>query len=621
MFNGKWIAPEELWDNLHIVFSKSLVLEEFENAKIRISADDYYKLYINDNFVGQGPAPSYCFAQNFNEYDISRYLKYGKNDIKVLVFYQGLNNRLWVSNDARVGLICDLFIDDKLFVSTDKSWKYQIDESFLESQTVGYDTAFLENRDMRIHLSKQKTAKEIEGEYIFKDEPFPALQITSKRVKPIISKNTYFYDFNQEYVCNIKIKANSDKSGRKIIIHCAEELDENKKLRFDMRCGCRYEEYCILKEGENIIEQFDYKALRFLEITADDGVQIEAEILNRHYPFNDFEFSLENKKLSEVLNLCKNTVLLGAQEAFVDCPTREKGQYLGDVYISGFAHYYLTKDFRLLKKAICDFADSIRFSGRFLSVAPCSYKQEIADYSLLFSNMVYKYYTLTKDAPFLKKMLPICSYINDYFSEFEDESGLLINADEQWNLIDWPEGARDNYEISQKHNVLNAYYFNSVKNEEKIKTALGIYYKNKSKKIKTSFNNAFFSEDKGLYIDNQNSNHSSVHSNLLPLTFDICEEKHKNIIADYLIKRGMSCSVFMSYFYLKALCNSGRKEEALKFITSNGKHSWINMINEGATTLFEAWSKEEKWNTSLFHPWGSAPILIYYEYLENDMNI
>ena len=37
------------------------------------------------------------------------------------------------------------------------------------------------------------------------------------------------------------------------------------------------------------------------------------------------------------------------------------------------------------------------------------------------------------------------------------------------------------------------------------------------------------------------------------------------------------------------------------------------MLSEGATATFEAWSKEQKWNTSLFHPWATAPILIMKE--------
>lgn len=37
------------------------------------------------------------------------------------------------------------------------------------------------------------------------------------------------------------------------------------------------------------------------------------------------------------------------------------------------------------------------------------------------------------------------------------------------------------------------------------------------------------------------------------------------------------------------------------------------MLDEGATTLFEAWGKEQKWNTSLCHPWASAPVSVLIE--------
>ena len=39
------------------------------------------------------------------------------------------------------------------------------------------------------------------------------------------------------------------------------------------------------------------------------------------------------------------------------------------------------------------------------------------------------------------------------------------------------------------------------------------------------------------------------------------------------------------------------------------------MLREGATTCFETWAKEQKWNTSLCHPWGSGAIPLIIEEL------
>lgn len=69
----------------------------------------------------------------------------------------------------------------------------------------------------------------------------------------------------------------------------------------------------------------------------------------------------------------------------------------------------------------------------------------------------------------------------------------------------------------------------------------------------------------------------------------------------------------MSYFVLKALCKAGRYEDAYRLIVNKSEHSWLNMVSEGATTCFEAWGKDQKWNTSLCHPWACAPISVLAE--------
>ena len=66
--------------------------------------------------------------------------------------------------------------------------------------------------------------------------------------------------------------------------------------------------------------------------------------------------------------------------------------------------------------------------------------------------------------------------------------------------------------------------------------------------------------------------------------------------------------VYMAYFALAALKVNGEYELAKEFISDPA--CWLNMLKEGATTTFEAWGKDQKWNTSLFHPWATAPLII-----------
>ncbi len=69
----------------------------------------------------------------------------------------------------------------------------------------------------------------------------------------------------------------------------------------------------------------------------------------------------------------------------------------------------------------------------------------------------------------------------------------------------------------------------------------------------------------------------------------------------------------MSYFVLKALTRNERYDEADKIIVNETAQGWVNMLREGASCCFEAWGKEQKWNTSLCHPWASAPIPVLVE--------
>ena len=71
--------------------------------------------------------------------------------------------------------------------------------------------------------------------------------------------------------------------------------------------------------------------------------------------------------------------------------------------------------------------------------------------------------------------------------------------------------------------------------------------------------------------------------------------------------------VQFAYFVLKALGKIGAYEDELRLLLNESEHSWVNMLREGATTCFEAWGKDQKWNCSLCHPWACAPIIIIVE--------
>lgn len=620
--------PENL-KNLHIFYQKEFSWQPCgENVRLRVTADDYYKLYLNGELVGMGPAQGYYFDYYWNEYDITDMLSQGKNTITADVYYHGLISRSFNSGDRRIGFIAEIQCGNRVLEATDENWQFQYARCYKGKEILGYDTAFKENFDSRLLEFHGEPALAIQTDHVFHHEPIKPVQFYS--VSPIITETlpngAIFLDFGTELTGHLCITAEG-KAGQKIRILHGEEADDNLpfKTRFDMRCNCVYDETWTLAEGLNTREQYDYKAFRYVTLVPDQGIIIKSVTATvRHYPFRDDYCNLEtgNKKLKAVWQICKNSIKYGSQETFVDCPQREKGQYAGDLTVTSAAHLILTHDLSLLRKAIDNQMQSAFVCEGLLAVTPGSLMQEIADYSLQFPILALRYYRYSGDREYLKSTLKTCEKMLKHFETFARDDGLLCSVTDKWNLVDWPENMRDGYDFplanpmppgSGCHNVLNAFYIGAVLCTEEIRSILGIDGVKKSENLIYSFNRAFFNPETGLYIDSENTSHSALHSNVLPVYFGFNPPESNGTIGDFIVNRGLSCGVYMAYFVLKALCRLGRYDDAFELIISEGQNSWMNMIREGATTCFEVWGKEQKWNTSLCHPWASAPITVLAE--------
>lgn len=615
--------PVEL-QNYHMLVKKTLTLteEQAKNLRIRLTADDYFKLWLNGEFVGQGPAAGYHFAYYYNEFDLSPFAKAGENEIFLDVYYQGLINRVWNSGDFRQGMVADLFCGEEYLCSADESWLYTHDPRYTSRETFGYETQFVEDFDERIELPPYRPLQvKTNTDYTF-DKCTTPVEVTT--VYPPVCEtkgNVTFCDFVQEVMGTFMLKAEGP-AGAKVIIRCGEELLPDGHVRYDMRCNCHYEDVWTLKGGESTLQQYDYKAFRYAEIICEDGaVLLDAAARVRHYPFQDDACTLDsdNENLNAVFELCKNTMKFCTQEGFMDCPSREKGQYAGDLTITGGTHMLLTGKGDLFLKAIENQIQSLRIVPGMLAVTPGSFMQEIADYSLQFPLLVERYYNYTGDDEFLLKGIAACDAVIEHFNTFARPDGLLDGVTDKWNLVDWPYNLRDGYdfEITKPvgpgcHNVINAFWVGCVAVTEELKRRAGIAFTPRAEKLKAAFNAAFLKEN-GIYTDTETSTHSAVHSNILPAFAGIVPEENKAAVAAFLKEKGIRGGVYMAFFHLKALARLGEYGEIFNLITEERENSWMNMIKEGATTLYEAWGRDKKDNCSLCHPWAAAPVLALAE--------
>ncbi len=618
--------------NKHVLFRKKLFLEDFKKVLLNISADDRYKLYINGKFVTEGPAPSYPNGYFYNELDVTEFLRNGENTFAVHTYYQGLENHAWISSDLRTMMYFELISDEKTVLVSDESWKCAYHTGYSECGRFGYDTAFAEfydsNAPEKDFFGEDFDDTEWGNAAIYKNADWvlvkqPTRQLEIYDIEPASVKKTengYIFDFGREAVGYMKLTARG-KAGDTVIMRFAEELSPDGSVRYDMRCNCVYEEKWRLSGAIDTLMQYDYKAFRYAEVILPESAELtDTKMTVRHYPYNErATYSTNNEKLKKILRLCADTTKYGTQDCYVDCPTREKGQYLGDVSIAARSQAVLTKDTAMMKKAIRQFCLSSFICPGIMAVSHSARMQEIADYSLQLPAQICWVYSMDKDIEFVRYTEPYVTEMLKYFLKYTTTELLLDGVDEKLNLVDWPKNLRDGYDFplttpigNGLHNVINAFWYGFLKSTDELYSLLGKPKTGLTEKVGNAFKKTFYSKKTGLFTDSPKTEHTALHSVILPLLFGLCDDdtELKTRAVSFIKEKGLySVGVYMAYFALAALMTNGETVLAEELATD--ERCWLNMLSEGATTTFEAWGADQKWNTSLFHPWATAPSIIF----------
>ncbi len=618
------LAPDENV-NSHILFRKKFsLLAKPKQAKLYITADDYYKVYINGEFIGQGPAPCYPDVYGFNVWDVTDYLSKGQNLIAVHTYYQGLVNRVWVSGDNRHGLLYDLEVDGSVIARSDESTLTHIHTAYSECGKVGYDTQFLERYDSNAseinffenNFDDSKWTNSVikkNIDYKFIEQTTSCLEF--EKIVPVKINKTekgIFLDFGKTYVGYLSVKAKGSKL-QKLYLYFGQELNDDKSVRYNMRCNCNYAEEWILSGNSDVLNEFDYKSFRYAEIVYEKDCEItDIALISRHYPFNlsaKISSDLQmDKDINAIWDLCLHTQKYGVQEVIQDCMDREKGFYIGDGCYTALTHLILTGDDRMARKLIDDGFHSSFVSEGLLTCVDCSFCQEIAEYPLMLISFVFWHYQITGDRNYLEKNFSkAISVLDNYRNSYESEY-LLCNLD-KWCVVEWPKNFQDGYAVdiregkicTEPHVSINAYYLQAIKTVNKIAEILGYNSYRKVDDILLNFNDSFYDKVSHRYVDGVEHRHISLIGNMFPFAFGLCDdEKFYQEILKEIDTRGIeNTSLFVAFLLLMGLNRLGERQRMIEQIKR--PNAWLNMIKEGATTTYEGWGKDSKWNTSLFH--------------------
>jgi len=155
---AKWIWKKQDHYNEYnktIIARKSFQLGQVRKAVMRITADSFYRLYINDRWVNDGPCRSWPEHYQYDEIDVTSYLKTGRNKIRVIARYYGVGDfhrvpqqaGLLVQLDAELysGKIKTIISDGSWKVAEAKAWISNTPKISIQMEPAEYYDARLEN--------------------------------------------------------------------------------------------------------------------------------------------------------------------------------------------------------------------------------------------------------------------------------------------------------------------------------------------------------------------------------------------------------------------------------------------------------------------------------------------
>ena len=473
-----------------------------------------------------------------------------------------------------------------------------------------------------------KTSKSIDVTPHFRSEKLNPQTIIK------VGENHYFIDFGKDSFGTLSINSKSVIKDT-LIVHLGEKLNDNNLIDRKPGGSIRYQqlkltnipqnsEYIVklkadkrntnppaitLPDSFGVIMPFRYCEIENLKVPISD-LDIKQKVYN--YKFNDSSsgFKCSDSVLNQVWDLCKYSIKATSFAGLYIDGERERIPYEADAYINQLSHYCVDNEYSLARRTNEYFVNHATWPTEW-----------ILHTVLLF----YYDYQYTGDVE------PLVKHYNALKSktlvELEREDGLISSKSPlvtkellksvglnrpMRDIVDWPAGERDGYEMTEVNTVVNSFHFFNLKLMAEIAGRLGkktdsVYFYNKSVLVKNTINQKLFDSSKGIYIDGENSKHASLHANMFPLAFGIVPAENQTSVVEFVKSRGMACSVYGAQYLLEALYKHGEADYALSLMTSKSNRSWWNMIQSGSTITMEAWDMKIRPSADWNHAWGAAP--------------
>ncbi len=638
MNNGFWIYADELLpDATEYVFKSSFEAGANAVMTANISADTRYRLYINGEFVCDGPSKGTQYSWTYEQPELTPFLKEGKNEIKVRVLYYpagtsiGLNTfrkghaALWFDGSlTEDGTEKKIVSDNSFTCERVDSIKYNYPDFGLLPSMPPFEHHLGEYRTTPIACHNaypvsldRYTVYGVEQIYPLVPRTIPLLRPEKSKGFTVVKSGKGFVELDAgRYVTAMLDLKLCGEAGKTAVITYGEcyYTDENgSKQQRDGTDGIIIgsTEKVLLTGKVQSFAPFTYRAFRYIRISADTELLsvLDSSYSELYYPLDvQADFSCSNEYFNKMWETSLHTLRCCNHELTVDCPYYEQQQYDMDGELQLLYMHCLSTDTRMIKKTITDMAHSQIPEGMLQANYPSVINQIIADFPIYWIFMLTDYLKRTGDISFVASMNGTMQKLLDSYHRRLNGDGLVGRTD-YWQFVDWVPGWEYGvplFEGDEPMTVDSLLYAAALGAAAELSKALGNNYfaeeyLARKDKLLSAVNRLCFCEEDGMYRTGTVTKNYTQHTSVWAVLSGAVEgEAAARLMRATMDRELPKCSFSMNHFLWRALEKVGVYGEYAESIFDG----WKKMLDLGCTT----WCENPDSPRSECHGWSGAPI-------------
>ena len=635
-----WIADPELMQTTTPVAGSgalpaTMVRKEFtltkplRRATVYVTALGVYELRLNGQRVGeQLLAPewtSYGKRVQYQTYDVTNLLKPGQNAIAASLGEGWYAGRLMVVGRFAYGtfprfllqLELDLADGTRHLVTSDGSWRsttagpirsagiYDGESYDASREMTGWDAPGFKDSTWRNVRSVPLDSRELvwqRNEPIQVEQELPCLKITEPKA------GHYVLDFGQNMVGWCRVHGQGTQ-GKTITLHHGEMLNEDGTVyTANLRGAPQVDRYTPAADGSFIFEpHFTYHGFRFVEVTGLTAAPSTNSAVGRVFHSGAPQvgwFECSDPSLNRLMQNVLWTERANLMSSPNDCPQRdERFGWMGDIQAFAQTAVFNLDLAAFFSKWTQDIRDDQADDGRFPDFAPhpgdpnkqFSGVPAWGDAGVIVPFRAYQNYADTQIlAANFEPARRWVDYIHRLNPDLIWEHG-RNNDYNDWLNGDWVKQAGWPTQGGSvpKELFATAFFAHSTDLVARMadllrRTEEATHYHALFEQIKAAFNRKFVRTDGRLEGDTQGGY-------ALALNFDLLPAEVRTAAAEHLVggihRYGdhLSTGIQTTHRALLELTRYGHEDLAWQLVTNRTFPSWLYMLDNGATTIWERW--------------------------------